>query len=87
MAIILTTPLGSDPFRPTFGIDAGLLDKPLTQSASAIVAAVTAAIAAWEPRAEVISVNVALSSGNLTVTIEWQLVSMPSSSATTQITL
>ena len=46
--IILTTPKGSDPLRPTFGIDLWqYLDAPINQATPAIVREVTEAIMHW----------------------------------------
>jgi phage baseplate assembly protein W len=76
LKIIFSTVPGEDPFRPTFGCDLSQwLDKPITVAAPAIVAAVTAAIQAWEPRISVVGVVAALNPsvvGQLIVKITWQ---------------
>jgi phage baseplate assembly protein W len=48
---VVTTPPGSVPLEPEFGCALlGYLDLPARQAAPAIVAAVTKALARWEPR-------------------------------------
>src|SRR6202521_3686111 len=55
--IILTTPKGSDPLRPTFGADVfRYIDAPISAAIPAIVREVTEAITRWEPRVTVISI-------------------------------
>ncbi|MGH7917528.1 MAG: GPW/gp25 family protein [Candidatus Binataceae bacterium] len=79
--IIVTTPKGSDPLRPTFGADLWrYIDFPIDSAIPAIVGEVTAAITTWEPRAKVIAVTAAPLSGNgaqsfaqLGISISWQL--------------
>ncbi len=78
LAIILTTPRGSDPLRPTFAVDlAQYVDQPISRSLPAIVRDVSDAIARWEPRIKLISVSAAIAAGsdgsNLQVTVTWQL--------------
>jgi phage baseplate assembly protein W len=81
LAIILTTPLGSDPLRPTFGSDLWrYIDNPVSVAIPSIVREVSGAIAMWEPRVVVQSINVAPagSSGSqagahLNVSITWRL--------------
>lgn len=49
--IILTTPKGSDPLRPTFGANLWqFIDYPIDAAIPAIVREVTEAITLWEPR-------------------------------------
>lgn len=81
IAIILTTPKGSDPLRPTFGADIwSFIDYPIDEALPAIVREITAAITAWEPRVRLLSVAAApvLDSGaqagaQLSITVTWQL--------------
>jgi phage baseplate assembly protein W len=81
LAIILTTPLGSDPLRPTFGSDLWrYIDNPVSVAIPSIVREVSGAIAMWEPRVVVQSINVAPagSSGpqagaHLNVSLTWRL--------------
>ena len=81
LAIIVTTPRGSDPLRPTFGADVWrYIDFPISVALPAIVRELTAAITAWEPRVTLILVNAApvidgstQSGAHLNVTLVWQL--------------
>lgn len=76
LKIIFATLPGEDPWRPTFGCDLSqYLDKPIPVAAPAIVAAVTSAVQAWEPRITLTGVSAAASRqnvGQLLVTINWQ---------------
>lgn len=93
IAIILTTPKGSDPLRPTFGADLwSFIDYPVNAAIPATVAEVTAALTQWEPRIKLLSVAIAPRPGELAgleVTVVWQLnvVGAPSLSQTTVVTL
>ncbi len=81
MVIILTTPKGSDPLRPTFACDLWkYVDRPIDQALPAIVLEVTDALTLWEPRITVVSVNAQVltdgssqSGAKLAVTVVWQL--------------
>ena len=81
IAIILTTPKGSDVLRPTFGADLWrFVDNPITAAIPGIVREVRAAITAWEPRVTIVSVTAALAPqgeaqaiANLQVSVTWQL--------------
>jgi phage baseplate assembly protein W len=81
IAIILTTPRGSDPLRPTFGVDVWrYIDNPISIAIPSIVREVSAAIAMWEPRVNLQSVSVSpavdassQSGAHLNVAITWQL--------------
>ncbi len=77
VAIILTTPPGSDPLRPTFACDLWqFLDAPLSRVLPKIVAAVTSALQTWEPRIKVLGVTaapVAANPGQVEVSVTWQL--------------
>lgn len=56
---IITTPLGSVALRPEFGCDIlPILSKPWPVVVAALGRAVSGAIARWEPRVEVVSVQV-----------------------------
>src|ERR1700751_2925577 len=58
IAIILTTPKGSDPLRPTFGADVWrFIDYPANRALPAIVSELTQAITQWEPRIKLLTVN------------------------------
>ena len=59
IAIILTTPKGSDPLRPTFGTDLWrFIDNPIGFAIPAVVREVTGSISMWEPRITLQSVMV-----------------------------
>lgn len=77
IGIILSTPKGSDPLRPTFACDLWRwIDAPLTIARPNLVREIVEAITKWEPRVRVLSVTVSLVAGtvaNLLVTIVWQL--------------
>ena len=90
IAIILTTPRGSDPLRPTFGADLWrYIDSPISVAIPSIVREVSAAIAMWEPRVSLQSVSVSPASdsssqsgAHLDVSVTWQLkLAGPSSSS------
>lgn len=70
--VILETPLGSDPHRPTFGSNLYLyLDWPQNRVTPHLVREAYAALAQWEPRIGLISVEVAFGEGSVTLDIEW----------------
>src|SRR5258708_35137471 len=81
LGIIVTTPRGSDPLRPTFGADIWrYIDSPISLALPAIVSELTSAITIWEPRVNLISVTAqsvndatAQSGAHLDVTLNWQL--------------
>lgn len=96
VAIILTTPLGSDPLRPTFGCDIWrYIDHPISQSLPAIVRELTAALTLWEPRITLVNVTgvpvldtTTQSGAHLDVSVTWQLKlsGTPSTKSTTTTT-
>jgi len=81
VAIILTTPTGSDPLRPTFGCDIWrYLDHPISEALPAIVRELKAALTLWEPRITLLSVaavpvldTTTQSGAHLNVSVTWQL--------------
>jgi len=81
LGIIVTTPRGSDPLRPTFGADIWrFIDFPINRALPAIVSELTSAITVWEPRVTLASVTAqpvidasAQSGAHLDVTLNWQL--------------
>jgi len=81
LGIIVTTPRGSDPIRPTFGADIWrFIDFPINRALPAIVSELTSAITVWEPRVTLVSVTAqpvidasAQSGAHLDVTLNWQL--------------
>ncbi len=81
LGIIVTTPQGSDPLRPTFGADIWrYIDFPISLALPAIVSELTSAITTWEPRVNLVSVTAqpvldgsGQSGAHLDVTLNWQL--------------
>ncbi len=81
ITIILTTPKGSDPLRPTFGADLWrYIDAPINTAIPAIVREVTEAILLWEPRVTVVSISATAVLGldtqtgaHLDISITWKL--------------
>jgi phage baseplate assembly protein W len=81
LGIIVTTPQGSDPLRPTFGANIWrYIDFPINLALPAIVSDLTSAITAWEPRVNLVSVlaqpvndGSTQSGAHLDVTLNWQL--------------
>ncbi|MGA9725306.1 MAG: GPW/gp25 family protein [Candidatus Binatus sp.] len=81
LGIIVTTPQGSDPLRPTFGANIWrFIDFPIDVALPAIVSELTSAITTWEPRVNLVSVaaqpvtDASTQSGaHLDVTLNWQL--------------
>jgi phage baseplate assembly protein W len=79
--IILTTPKGSDPLRPTFGADLWqYIDFPINAAVAAIVREVTDAVTQWEPRVKLLSVKAeqaadanAQAGAHLSVSVKWEL--------------
>jgi phage baseplate assembly protein W len=94
IAIILTTPRGSDPLRPTFGADLWrYIDSPISAAIPSIVHEVSASIAMWEPRVVVESVSVSpandstsLAGAHLNVGVTWQL-KLAGPSSTSRVTV
>jgi uncharacterized protein len=93
LGIIVTTPRGSDPLRPTFGADIWrYIDFPIDVALPAIVRELTSAITTWEPRVNLISVTAqpvndgsTQSGAHLEVTLTWQL-ALGGAPSPTQIT-
>ena len=77
IGIILSTPQGSDPLRPTFACDLWQwIDAPINVARPALVREIVEAVTKWEPRVRLLSVVIDLVPGslsNLSVTIVWQL--------------
>ncbi len=72
IALILTTPRGSDPHRPLFGADlAQFLDRPELEATPYLIAAAAEAILAWEPRVALVSITPMFSLAQVTLTIVW----------------
>jgi phage baseplate assembly protein W len=81
LGIIVTTPQGTDPLRPTFGSNIWrYLDHPIDRALPAIVSELTTAIARWEPRVTLVSMTAqpindgsGQSGAHIDVTLNWQL--------------
>jgi phage baseplate assembly protein W len=81
LGIIVTTPRGSDPLRPTFGADIWrYIDYPVNEALPSIVRELTSAITIWEPRVNLISVDAqAVNDGStqsgaqLKIALNWEL--------------
>jgi len=82
IAIILNTPKGSDPLRPTFGADLWqYIDFPVNAAIPAIVREITDAITLWEPRVKLLAISANLVpndpsanvNAHLEVNIKWRL--------------
>jgi phage baseplate assembly protein W len=94
IGIILTTPQGSDPLRPTFGANVWqYLDNPISVAIPSIVREISSSIAMWEPRVVLQSVSVSpvldstsQSGAHLNVSLTWQL-KLSGSSSQTQVTV
>lgn len=72
--IIVATPKGSDPHRPTFGCDAWqYLDRPVNIAGPQMIQAVIDAIEAWEPRAAITKVVPSAEMEQVTLAIYWTL--------------
>ncbi len=79
--IILTTPRGADPLRPTFGSDLWrYVDTPINLARASIVREITEALLLWEPRIDLLKVSTApvldgsgQSGAHLNVTAIWRL--------------
>jgi phage baseplate assembly protein W len=81
VGIILTTPKGSDPLRPTFATDLWqFIDYPINSLLAAVVREVTQALTLWEPRITLVSItaqpvidNTVQSGAHLDVSVTWKL--------------
>ena len=72
IAIILTTPKGSDPHRPGFASDLWrYLDMPVTQARPHVIRESVAAIEEWEPRARIRGVEVEPGNARMRVRVRW----------------
>jgi Bacteriophage baseplate protein W len=90
IGIILATPKGSDPLRPTFACDLWQwIDAPVNVARPALVREIVEAITKWEPRVRLLSVVVNLSGlSNLIIEIVWQLtIDVPGSSQRLTLTV
>ena len=74
IAIILRTPKGSVPHRPTFGSDIyKYIDYPVTSAKANIIRESIDAINLWETRVIVDSVSIDINENQLNVKVQWKL--------------
>ncbi len=74
IAVILTTPKGTVPHRPTFGSDIyKYVDYPLLSARPNIIREVIDAINTWETRVNIDSVSVENEESQLKIKIQWSL--------------
>jgi phage baseplate assembly protein W len=75
IGIILATPKGSDPLRPTFAADLWRwIDAPVNVARPNLVREIVEALTIWEPRIRVLSVVIGLvGMSQLSIAITWQL--------------
>lgn len=74
ISIILSTPKGSDPLRPTFGSNCqDYIDYPVNTARPHLVREIVDALNAWEPRASIVKVSVNMSDiAAFNVAVTWQ---------------
>lgn len=74
ISVILTTPKGSDPLRPTFGSNChDYIDYPVNTARPHLVREIVDALNAWEPRISIIKVTVNMPDiAAFNVAITWQ---------------
>lgn len=74
--IILTTPKGSDPLRPTFGSDMHLyMDYPINVARPHLVREIVIALMQWEPRIAVVDVVITLSDlATMSAAVKWEFI-------------
>jgi phage baseplate assembly protein W len=74
IGIIIMTPWGDDPLRPTFAWDIlNIVDLPVTIAIPMIVAGLAEAIEKWEPRATVISITATPINATTELGAHWQI--------------
>jgi phage baseplate assembly protein W len=74
IGIIIKTPWGDDPLRPTFAWDLlNIIDLPTTIAIPMIVAGLAEAIEKWEPRATVISITAVPINPTTELGAHWQI--------------
>lgn len=91
IGIILQTPLGADPLRPTFGLGQTLyIDVPMAMLPSKLVGAAKTAIETWEPRILVDQISIVQSPNNIAhviVTVAWRYKTAPAQQFSTPVIL
>ncbi|MEX3555631.1 MAG: GPW/gp25 family protein [Burkholderia gladioli] len=75
ISIILMTPLGSDPHRPTFGCNIDrYLDMPMDTARPYLARDIRRALTQWEPRLDLVRIEVtAKGIARLDVRLSWQI--------------
>jgi len=74
IAVILLTPKGSVPHRPTFGSNIHkYVDYPVNQAVPNIVRETTDAISLWEKRINLKSIHVEIIESQIKIKVEWTL--------------
>ena len=74
IAIILTTPKGSDPHRPEFGSDCWkYIDLPVNQAAPHLIREAISAIEQWETRAIPVRIVPTPANGKIGLQVIWRL--------------
>lgn len=74
IALILNTPKGSDPHRPTFGSDIlKYVDYPVNIAKANIIRETIDAITLWEKRIKVNSVLIDIQNEHLKIKVQWKL--------------
>lgn len=72
--VILSTQRGSDPLRPTFGVDViSYLDLPDNRVAAELTREIIAQIELWEKRVSIEKITHKIAPGKVTFAIEWKL--------------
>ena len=72
--IIVKTPNGSDPLRPTFGSDAfQYIDYPVNLVVPYLVRETVHAIEKWEPRCTLVKVIPDIDGSHITLRVQWKL--------------
>ena len=74
IALILNTPKGSDPHRPTFGSNIlKYIDYPVNIAKANIIRETIDAITLWEKRVKVDSVTVEINQTQINIKVQWSL--------------
>lgn len=88
IALIITTPRGSVPHRPTFGSEIyKYIDTPVTSAKAKIIRETIDAINEWEKRVIVDSVVIDISDSNLKISVQWSLAEDSLTSGSTEVVL
>jgi len=81
--IILSTPKGTDPYRPDFSMDIlDYLDWPIQKATPFVVREAMRAVLTWEPRVDVLKIGVRYDDavlGRAYISVEWRLKDPPRS--------